>query len=70
MKKDQVLLKTAPLAIEELLFLSPGLGGLLRSEVKMLMPNKTYYVGFILKLSYILYQKSNSGYDTIFSIAL
>lgn len=68
MKKDPGPLKA--LAIEELLSLSPSYGGLLRSDVKMLVPNKTYYLGFILKLSYILCQKTNSGYDTVFSVAL
>lgn len=65
--EDPVLLKAAPLAIEELLSLSPSFGGLLRSDVKMLVPNKTYYPGSILKISYISCQETNSGYDTVFT---
>lgn len=65
MKKDPALLK----ALAIVLSLSPSYEGLLRSDVKMLVPNKTYYLGFILKLSNILCQKTNSGYDTVFSVA-
>lgn len=67
MKNGPALLKEA---IEELPSLSPIFGGLSRSDVKMLVLNKTYYLSFILKISYILCQETNSGYDTVFSPVL
>lgn len=69
MQKYPVLLKVATLTTEELLSLYHSFGDPLRSDVKSLLPNETYYLGFILKPSYILCQGNNSGHDTELSAA-
>lgn len=48
-----------PKATEELLSLSGGFGGPLRSDVTMLVPSETCCLGFILKMAYILCQENS-----------